>query len=90
MKKRKLAAKTTEESSLPELQNRLERASPGVVDRPSVDKALLELITRLSSVANECTRRNWSTRASAASAPQCRRVPIAVSMSAVVASSCKE
>jgi hypothetical protein len=46
----KLVAKTTEEASLPELLNRLELALPEILDRAPVDKALVDLTNRLSSV----------------------------------------
>jgi hypothetical protein len=50
MQKPKLVAKTTEEASLPELLNRLELALPEILDRASVDKALVDPTNRLSSV----------------------------------------
>jgi hypothetical protein len=50
MQKPKLVAKMTEEASLPELLNRLELALPEILDRASVDKALVDLTNRLSSV----------------------------------------
>jgi hypothetical protein len=76
MKKRKLAAKTAEESSLPELLSRLELALPEVLDRASVDKALSELSTRLSSIGNE-----WPARAGRPAPSRRRRKNVVESLS---------
>ena len=76
MKKRKLAAKTIEESGLPELLTRLELSLPRVLDRASVDKALLELATRLNSVGSECP-----TRTGRAVPPRRRRQNVVESLS---------